>query len=129
MCVCAEVSWSPAPGAERGEVKLSISYKNDKLFIMVMHIRGLVSVWLCLCVYTVHHLLLNIFPPPDTPAAAFAGWLRPRPLCQAVPPARPPKDQQKENQGSPPHLQPYLQPDGKITITGILKAIDTELYK
>ncbi|XP_075869462.1 phosphatidylinositol 4-phosphate 3-kinase C2 domain-containing subunit beta isoform X2 [Nelusetta ayraudi] len=37
----AEVSWSPAPGAERGEVKLSISYKNDKLFIMVMHIRGL----------------------------------------------------------------------------------------
>uniref|UniRef100_A0A8C7KVC3 Phosphatidylinositol-4-phosphate 3-kinase catalytic subunit type 2 beta n=1 Tax=Oncorhynchus kisutch TaxID=8019 RepID=A0A8C7KVC3_ONCKI len=26
-----------------GEVKLSISYKSDKLFIMVMHIRGLVS--------------------------------------------------------------------------------------
>uniref|UniRef100_A0A452T807 Phosphatidylinositol-4-phosphate 3-kinase catalytic subunit type 2 beta n=1 Tax=Ursus maritimus TaxID=29073 RepID=A0A452T807_URSMA len=26
-----------------GEVKLSISYKNNKLFIMVMHIRGLVS--------------------------------------------------------------------------------------
>lgn len=37
----AEVSWSPASGTELGEVKLSISYKNDKLFIMVMHIRGL----------------------------------------------------------------------------------------
>ncbi|XP_034387987.1 phosphatidylinositol 4-phosphate 3-kinase C2 domain-containing subunit beta isoform X3 [Cyclopterus lumpus] len=37
----AELSWSPALGKELGEVKLSISYKNDKLFIMVMHIRGL----------------------------------------------------------------------------------------
>uniref|UniRef100_A0A7N8X4R9 Phosphatidylinositol-4-phosphate 3-kinase, catalytic subunit type 2 beta n=1 Tax=Mastacembelus armatus TaxID=205130 RepID=A0A7N8X4R9_9TELE len=37
------ISWSPASGRELGEVKLSISYKNDKLFIMVMHIRGLVS--------------------------------------------------------------------------------------
>ncbi|XP_068170480.1 phosphatidylinositol 4-phosphate 3-kinase C2 domain-containing subunit beta isoform X2 [Antennarius striatus] len=37
----AEISWSPASGKELGEVKLSICYKNDKLFIMVMHIRGL----------------------------------------------------------------------------------------
>ncbi|KAG7493730.1 phosphatidylinositol 4-phosphate 3-kinase C2 domain-containing subunit beta [Solea senegalensis] len=37
----AELSWAPAAGAELGEVKLSICYKNDKLFIMVMHIRGL----------------------------------------------------------------------------------------
>ncbi|XP_041638490.1 phosphatidylinositol 4-phosphate 3-kinase C2 domain-containing subunit beta [Cheilinus undulatus] len=37
----AEVTWSPASGKELGEVKLSISYKKDKLFIMVMHIRGL----------------------------------------------------------------------------------------
>uniref|UniRef100_A0A672YWS0 Phosphatidylinositol-4-phosphate 3-kinase, catalytic subunit type 2 beta n=1 Tax=Sphaeramia orbicularis TaxID=375764 RepID=A0A672YWS0_9TELE len=37
----AEISWSPVSGKELGEVKLSISYKNDKLFIMVMHIRGL----------------------------------------------------------------------------------------
>ncbi|KAK1901573.1 Phosphatidylinositol 4-phosphate 3-kinase C2 domain containing subunit beta [Dissostichus eleginoides] len=29
------------PGTELGEVKLSISYKKEKLFIMVMHIRGL----------------------------------------------------------------------------------------
>uniref|UniRef100_A0A671VQM7 Phosphatidylinositol-4-phosphate 3-kinase catalytic subunit type 2 beta n=1 Tax=Sparus aurata TaxID=8175 RepID=A0A671VQM7_SPAAU len=36
-----KLSWSPASGKELGEVKLSISYKNDKLFIMVMHIRGL----------------------------------------------------------------------------------------
>uniref|UniRef100_A0A7N8X1M6 Phosphatidylinositol-4-phosphate 3-kinase, catalytic subunit type 2 beta n=1 Tax=Mastacembelus armatus TaxID=205130 RepID=A0A7N8X1M6_9TELE len=36
-----KISWSPASGRELGEVKLSISYKNDKLFIMVMHIRGL----------------------------------------------------------------------------------------
>ncbi|XP_041091941.1 phosphatidylinositol 4-phosphate 3-kinase C2 domain-containing subunit beta-like isoform X1 [Polyodon spathula] len=37
----AEVSWTPPAGRVVGEVKLSISYKNDKLFIMVMHIRGL----------------------------------------------------------------------------------------
>ncbi|XP_075993842.1 phosphatidylinositol 4-phosphate 3-kinase C2 domain-containing subunit beta isoform X2 [Genypterus blacodes] len=36
-----EVLWSPVSGKELGQVKLSISYKNDKLFIMVMHIRGL----------------------------------------------------------------------------------------
>lgn len=33
---------SPPLGKVGGEVKLSISYKNDKLFIMVMHIRGLI---------------------------------------------------------------------------------------
>ncbi|XP_078098186.1 phosphatidylinositol 4-phosphate 3-kinase C2 domain-containing subunit beta isoform X2 [Mustelus asterias] len=33
---------TPPLGKVGGEVKLSISYKNDKLFIMVMHIRGLV---------------------------------------------------------------------------------------
>ncbi|CAF94954.1 unnamed protein product, partial [Tetraodon nigroviridis] len=38
-----EVLWSAASGKELGQVKLSISYKNDKLFIMVMHIRGLPS--------------------------------------------------------------------------------------
>lgn len=37
----AEISWSPGSGKELGEVKLSISYKNEKLFIMVIHIRGL----------------------------------------------------------------------------------------
>uniref|UniRef100_A0A8D3DXT0 Phosphatidylinositol-4-phosphate 3-kinase n=1 Tax=Scophthalmus maximus TaxID=52904 RepID=A0A8D3DXT0_SCOMX len=41
--VTEQISWSPVAGKELGEVKLSISYKNDKLFIMVMHIRGLVS--------------------------------------------------------------------------------------
>lgn len=30
------------PGKVAGEVKLSISFKSNKLFIMVMHIRGLV---------------------------------------------------------------------------------------
>uniref|UniRef100_A0A8D3BN23 Phosphatidylinositol-4-phosphate 3-kinase n=1 Tax=Scophthalmus maximus TaxID=52904 RepID=A0A8D3BN23_SCOMX len=39
--VTEQISWSPVAGKELGEVKLSISYKNDKLFIMVMHIRGL----------------------------------------------------------------------------------------
>ncbi|KAK2505892.1 hypothetical protein MC885_013584 [Smutsia gigantea] len=34
-------SWAPPMGKVGGEVKLSISYKNNKLFIMVMHIRGL----------------------------------------------------------------------------------------
>uniref|UniRef100_A0A8C2APC1 Phosphatidylinositol-4-phosphate 3-kinase, catalytic subunit type 2 beta n=1 Tax=Cyprinus carpio TaxID=7962 RepID=A0A8C2APC1_CYPCA len=39
----ADVSWAPVPGTVAGEVKLSILYKSDKLFIMVMHIRGLQS--------------------------------------------------------------------------------------
>ncbi|XP_059985213.1 phosphatidylinositol 4-phosphate 3-kinase C2 domain-containing subunit beta isoform X2 [Lagenorhynchus albirostris] len=34
-------TWARAVGKVGGEVKLSISYKNNKLFIMVMHIRGL----------------------------------------------------------------------------------------
>lgn len=46
----SEMLWAPASGKELGQVKLSISYKNEKLFIMVMHIRGLVSV--CMCVYS-----------------------------------------------------------------------------
>ncbi|XP_043572378.1 phosphatidylinositol 4-phosphate 3-kinase C2 domain-containing subunit beta [Chiloscyllium plagiosum] len=37
-----DVPPTPPMGKVGGEVKLSISYKNDKLFIMVMHIRGLV---------------------------------------------------------------------------------------
>uniref|UniRef100_A0A4W5PQD0 Phosphatidylinositol-4-phosphate 3-kinase catalytic subunit type 2 beta n=1 Tax=Hucho hucho TaxID=62062 RepID=A0A4W5PQD0_9TELE len=37
----AEICWGPVSGKVVGEVKLSISYKSDKLFIMVMHIRGL----------------------------------------------------------------------------------------
>ncbi|RVE72868.1 hypothetical protein OJAV_G00043190 [Oryzias javanicus] len=37
----AEIMWSAASGKELGEVKLSISFKSEKLFIMVMHIRGL----------------------------------------------------------------------------------------
>lgn len=36
-------TWARPVGKVGGEVKLSISYKNNKLFIMVMHIRGLVS--------------------------------------------------------------------------------------
>uniref|UniRef100_A0A6Q2ZMS7 Phosphatidylinositol-4-phosphate 3-kinase n=1 Tax=Esox lucius TaxID=8010 RepID=A0A6Q2ZMS7_ESOLU len=39
----AELCWPPVSGKVAGEVKLSITYKSDKLFIMVMHIRGLVS--------------------------------------------------------------------------------------
>uniref|UniRef100_A0A4W3K0Y0 Phosphatidylinositol-4-phosphate 3-kinase catalytic subunit type 2 beta n=1 Tax=Callorhinchus milii TaxID=7868 RepID=A0A4W3K0Y0_CALMI len=37
-----DVPPTPPMGKVGGEVKLSISYKNDTLFIMVMHIRGLV---------------------------------------------------------------------------------------
>ena len=39
-----DFSWNPVPGKVSGEVKLSITFKSDKLFIMVMHIRALVSV-------------------------------------------------------------------------------------
>lgn len=59
----SEIVWSPASGKELGQVKLSISYKNDKLFIMVMHIRGLVSVCvfvcLCLCLWLCTHYILT----------------------------------------------------------------------
>ncbi|XP_073471933.1 phosphatidylinositol 4-phosphate 3-kinase C2 domain-containing subunit beta isoform X2 [Aquarana catesbeiana] len=37
----SDATWSVPVGTVGGEVKLSISYKNDQLFIMVMHIRGL----------------------------------------------------------------------------------------
>ncbi|XP_052509565.1 phosphatidylinositol 4-phosphate 3-kinase C2 domain-containing subunit beta [Budorcas taxicolor] len=37
----SEGTWARPVGKVGGEVKLSISYKNNKLFIMVMHIRGL----------------------------------------------------------------------------------------
>ncbi|XP_067166694.1 phosphatidylinositol 4-phosphate 3-kinase C2 domain-containing subunit beta [Apteryx mantelli] len=37
----ADATWARPVGKVGGEVKLSISYKNNKLFIMVMHIRGL----------------------------------------------------------------------------------------
>uniref|UniRef100_A0A672V545 Phosphatidylinositol-4-phosphate 3-kinase catalytic subunit type 2 beta n=1 Tax=Strigops habroptila TaxID=2489341 RepID=A0A672V545_STRHB len=37
-----DATWARPLGKVGGEVKLSISYKNNKLFIMVMHIRGLV---------------------------------------------------------------------------------------
>ncbi|XP_064425351.1 phosphatidylinositol 4-phosphate 3-kinase C2 domain-containing subunit beta isoform X2 [Latimeria chalumnae] len=36
-----ETVWTPPLGKVGGEVKLSISYKNNKLFIMVIHVRGL----------------------------------------------------------------------------------------
>ncbi|KAM9675924.1 LOW QUALITY PROTEIN: phosphatidylinositol 4-phosphate 3-kinase C2 domain-containing subunit beta-like [Dama dama] len=37
----SEGTWARPVGKVGGEAKLSISYKNNKLFIMVMHIRGL----------------------------------------------------------------------------------------
>lgn len=39
----AEPPLSPTSGRVEGEVKLSISYRNSTLFIMVMHIRDLVG--------------------------------------------------------------------------------------
>lgn len=33
----------PVAGRVEGEVKLSMSYRNSTLYIMVMHIKGLVS--------------------------------------------------------------------------------------
>ncbi|XP_075052185.1 phosphatidylinositol 4-phosphate 3-kinase C2 domain-containing subunit beta [Mixophyes fleayi] len=37
----SDATWAVPVGKVGGEVKLSISYKNDQLFIMVMHIRSL----------------------------------------------------------------------------------------
>lgn len=39
----AEPPLSPTSGRVEGEVKLSVSYRNSTLFIMVMHIKDLVS--------------------------------------------------------------------------------------
>lgn len=39
----AEPPVSPTAGRVEGEVKLSVSYRNSTLFIMVMHIRDLVN--------------------------------------------------------------------------------------
>lgn len=80
---------------------------------MVMHIRGLVGVHVY-TLSTTHSQLLITLPSPDPPAAAPAGRLGPRPLRQTLPAARPPEDQQEKNQGSPPHLQSHLQPDGSV---------------
>lgn len=41
--ISTDGTWARPVAKVGGEVKLSISYKNNKLFIMVMHIRGLVS--------------------------------------------------------------------------------------
>lgn len=43
MAKAPEPPLSPTSGRVEGEVKLSISYRNSTLFIMVMHIRDLVS--------------------------------------------------------------------------------------
>ena len=44
MCIFSDASpSSPTSGKVGGEVKLSISYRNSTLFIMVMHIKDLVS--------------------------------------------------------------------------------------
>lgn len=37
--------FSPTPGQIGGAVKLSVSYRNGTLFIMVMHIKDLVSAY------------------------------------------------------------------------------------
>lgn len=105
-----DATWARPLGKVGGEVKLSISYKNNKLFIMVMHIRGLVGArrpgagsacgaGLTAC-------------PVLCPAAAPPGRQRPRPLRQDLPAARPPKNHQEENQSGPKNLQPHLQRDG-----------------
>lgn len=41
--IVAEPPLSPTSGRVEGEVKLSISYRNSTLFIMVMHIKDLVN--------------------------------------------------------------------------------------
>lgn len=43
--IVAEPPLSPTSGRVEGEVKLSISYRNSTLFIMVMHIRDLVKLF------------------------------------------------------------------------------------
>lgn len=56
--VPADGTWARPVGKVGGEVKLSISYKNNKLFIMVMHIRGLVSTYTVLIWIFFFHLIL-----------------------------------------------------------------------
>lgn len=58
---------SPTSGRVEGEVKLSISYRNSTLFIMVMHIRDLVNmatrtshVPLEPCSFSAHPIILRL---------------------------------------------------------------------
>ena len=61
-------TWARPVGKVGGEVKLSISYKNNKLFIMVMHIRGLVSaytvlIWIFIFLLVLFWLIRPFLPP------------------------------------------------------------------
>lgn len=77
---------SPTSGRVEGEVKLSISYRNSTLFIMVMHIRDLVNT----------HTLLQLFP-------VFSGTLTP-PTTHTL--------QVSEDGADPnPYVKTYLLPD------------------
>lgn len=67
--VPTEGTWARPVGRVGGEVKLSISYKNNKLFIMVMHIRGLVSaytvlIWIFIFLLVLFWLMRPFLYPP-----------------------------------------------------------------
>lgn len=85
-----DTTWARSLGKVGGEVKLSISYKNNKLFIMVMHIRGLVG-----------------------PTGAGLGGC-PLPVLTACPHSAPQPPLQDGNDPDP-YVKTYLLPDPQKT--------------
>lgn len=77
-------------------MKLSISYKNNKLFIMVMHIRGLVG------------------HPRGTHGGSRVGGVSPPPVLTACPHPAPQPPLQDGNDPDP-YVKTYLLPDPQKT--------------
>ncbi|NXF36974.1 P3C2B kinase, partial [Nyctibius bracteatus] len=87
----ADATWARPLGKVGGEVKLSISYKNNKLFIMVMHIRGLVG------------------------ARWWQGGGLPHCRAHGVPPRSAPQPPLQDGNDPDPYVKTYLLPDPQKT--------------
>uniref|UniRef100_A0A8C3KMZ9 Phosphatidylinositol-4-phosphate 3-kinase catalytic subunit type 2 beta n=1 Tax=Calidris pygmaea TaxID=425635 RepID=A0A8C3KMZ9_9CHAR len=89
----ADATWARPLGKVGGEVKLSISYKNNKLFIMVMHIRGLVGA--------------------RCPVAVGQGSAPP--VCLRGAPCSAPQPVLQDGNDPDPYVKTYLLPDPQKT--------------
>lgn len=85
---------SPTSGRVEGEVKLSVSYRNSTLFIMVMHIKDLVRN------DNSDHLKADPsfkISPVLLPNTDVKWRSRPEPICENIPSPRPPQNLQTQN--------------------------------
>lgn len=92
----AEGTWARPVGKVGGEVKLSISYKNNKLFIMVMHIRGLVSTYTVLIWIFIFLRVLfdwwDLFVPPSHESNHKSYWMKRQWACSHARPMERPSN-------------------------------------